>query len=226
MLTMGAPANSLAAVSAAIRGLFAEAASQSRILAIGICAPGPLNPETGVIINPPNLAVWHHYPLAEEMRRLYQVPVQVDNDANAAALAEAKLGGGPWLSSANMPVRLGEDENGPGAGNQPYLRYNHQHTSVSRNSVHDKAAQLDQPVQKGQARRRRAGYQDIPVGQKGRQSRRNHDRKIRADVEPPPGILRSTGLPIRLMNVCFLDCAVCEQCASSCGKSSEARNVF
>jgi hypothetical protein len=135
-------------------------------------------------------------------------------------------GAGRGCSSANMPVRLGEDENGPGTGNQPYLRYNHQHTSVSRNSVHDKAAQLDQPVQKGQARRRRAGYQDIPVGQKGRQNRRNHDRKIRADVEPPPGILRSTGLPIRLMNVCFLDCAVCEQCASWCGKSSEARNVF
>jgi glucokinase len=94
MLTTGAPSNGLAAVSTAIRGLFVESASQSQILAIGICAPGPLNPETGVIINPPNLAIWHNYPLAEEMRRLYQVPVKVDNDANAAALAEAKWGAG------------------------------------------------------------------------------------------------------------------------------------
>lgn len=94
MLTTGEPSNGLAAVSTAIRGLFADASSQNQIAAIGICAPGPLNPQTGVIINPPNLAIWHNYPLAKEVRRLYQVPVRVDNDANAAALAEAKWGAG------------------------------------------------------------------------------------------------------------------------------------
>ena len=49
-----------------------------------------------MIINPPNLAIWHNYPLADEMRRAYKVPVKVDNDANAAALAES--GAGPRLS--------------------------------------------------------------------------------------------------------------------------------
>jgi glucokinase-like ROK family protein len=53
-----------------------------------------LNPSTGTILNPPNLTIWHNYPLAEEMRRLYKVSVRVDNDANAAALAEAKWGAG------------------------------------------------------------------------------------------------------------------------------------
>jgi glucokinase len=94
MLTTGAPSNGLDAVSRAIRGLFSDASPPTRIGAIGICAPGPLNPDTGVIINPPNLAIWHNYPLAEEMRRLYSVPIKVDNDANAAALAEAKWGAG------------------------------------------------------------------------------------------------------------------------------------
>jgi glucokinase len=94
MLTTGAPSNGLTAVSAAIRGLFTDASSQNQISAIGICAPGPLNPTTGVIINPPNLPIWHNYPLAEEMRRAYKVPIRVDNDANAAALAEAKWGAG------------------------------------------------------------------------------------------------------------------------------------
>ena len=94
MQTTGAPSNGLAAVSVAIQGLFPDASSQNQIAAIGICAPGPLDPKTGVIINPPNLPIWHNYPLAEEMRRVYNVPVRVDNDANAAALAEAKWGAG------------------------------------------------------------------------------------------------------------------------------------
>jgi glucokinase len=94
MLATGAPAEGLAAVSRAIGGLFPDPSSQSSITAIGICAPGPLNPKTGVIINPPNLPIWHDYSLAYEMRRVYNVPIQVDNDANAAALAEAKWGAG------------------------------------------------------------------------------------------------------------------------------------
>jgi glucokinase len=94
MLTTGAPSNGLSAVSAAIQGLFPDGSSQNQIAAIGICAPGPLDPKTGVIINPPNLPIWHNYPLAEEMRRVYNVPVRVDNDANAAALAEGKWGAG------------------------------------------------------------------------------------------------------------------------------------
>jgi glucokinase len=94
MLTTGAPSNGLAAVSTAIQGLFPDGSSQNQIAAIGICAPGPLDPKTGVIINPPNLPIWHNYPLAEEMRRVYNVPVRVDNDANAAALAEGKWGAG------------------------------------------------------------------------------------------------------------------------------------
>jgi len=97
MLTDGAPSNGLVAVSTAISGLFSDASSQSQIEAIGICAPGPLNPRTGVIINPPNLTIWHNYPLAEEMRRLYNVHVRVDNDANAAALGKP-VGCRAWLS--------------------------------------------------------------------------------------------------------------------------------
>jgi glucokinase len=94
MLTVGAPSNGLAAVSKAIDGLFTGEISRDQISAIGICAPGPLDPDSGVIINPPNLPIWHNYPLAEEMRKLYDVPVRIDNDANAAALAESKWGAG------------------------------------------------------------------------------------------------------------------------------------
>lgn len=94
MVTSGTPSDGLAAVSKAIRELFSDTVSHNQIGAIGVCAPGPLNPSTGTILNPPNLTIWHNYPVAEEMRRLYKVSVRVDNDANAAALAEAKWGAG------------------------------------------------------------------------------------------------------------------------------------
>jgi glucokinase len=61
---------------------------------IGICSPGPLDPHTGVIVNPPNLPCWRNFPLAQEVSRIYGVPVRVDNDANAAALAECLWGAG------------------------------------------------------------------------------------------------------------------------------------
>src|ERR1700693_541593 len=88
-------ARGLAAVAGAIDELERLSPSPDGLRPIGICAPGPLNPITGVVINPPNLPGWHNYPLADEIRRLYPgAVVEIDNDANAAALAEAKWGAG------------------------------------------------------------------------------------------------------------------------------------
>jgi glucokinase len=47
-----------------------------------------------VVINPPNLPCWRHFPLAAEIAKIYRVRVKVDNDANAAGLAEALWGAG------------------------------------------------------------------------------------------------------------------------------------
>lgn len=68
------------------------------IRAIGICAPGPLDPHTGMIINPPNVPCWRDYPLAAEVSRRYRLPVKIENDANAAALAEVLWGAGKGFS--------------------------------------------------------------------------------------------------------------------------------
>ena len=67
---------------------------EARVSGIGICAPGPLDPTTGVILNPPNVPCWRNFPLAGTVQKIYRVPVHVDNDANAAALAEARWGAG------------------------------------------------------------------------------------------------------------------------------------
>jgi glucokinase len=62
------------------------------VIAIGICAPGPLNPRTGVVLNPPNLPGWSKVPLAQMVEQRYGLRCRVENDANAAGLAEALFG--------------------------------------------------------------------------------------------------------------------------------------
>jgi glucokinase len=86
-------ATGFAAVKSAIDSLFAGTPKTS-VRAIGVCAPGPLDPNTGVVVNPPNLPCWRNFPLADKLAELYNVPVKIDNDANAAALAEAQWGAG------------------------------------------------------------------------------------------------------------------------------------
>jgi glucokinase len=84
-----------ACVKAAIDVIFAAGpGGREAVTGIGICAPGPLDPFQGVILNPPNLPCWRNFPLAAETTRAFGVPARVDNDANAAGLAEAIWGAG------------------------------------------------------------------------------------------------------------------------------------
>lgn len=89
------PAGDAAAAFAAVKGAIdtvLEANPRAELKGIGICSPGPLDPRTGVVINPPNLPCWRNFPLAAEVERAFGVRARVDNDANAAGLAEAIWG--------------------------------------------------------------------------------------------------------------------------------------
>src|SRR5579859_447029 len=91
----GSAAEGLASVTSAIESLFSQhPQNRSLVRRIGICAPGPLDPRTGVVINPPNVPCWRDFPLAEEVSKHYSAVVKVDNDANAGALAEQLWGAG------------------------------------------------------------------------------------------------------------------------------------
>jgi glucokinase len=95
MVSDAQAADGLNAVTGAIDNLVDIGEQNSwGIRAIGICAPGPLDPRTGMIINPPNVPCWRNYPLAAEISRRYRLPVKIENDANAAALAEVLWGAG------------------------------------------------------------------------------------------------------------------------------------
>ena len=84
-----------AALESAINAVFvAQPQARDALTGIGICAPGPLDPIRGIVLNPPNLPCWHNFPLAAEVQRAFRVCAKIDNDANAAALAEAIWGAG------------------------------------------------------------------------------------------------------------------------------------
>ena len=90
MVSTGDAATGFAAVKEAITAIYS--AAPNTITGIGICSPGPLDPSTGVVINPPNLPCWRNFPLAQETETAFGVPTRVDNDGNAAGLAEALWG--------------------------------------------------------------------------------------------------------------------------------------
>jgi glucokinase len=91
----GTAEEGLAAVTTAIDALLKRAPeAQGGVERIGICAPGPLDPQTGVVLNPPNVPCWRNFPLAAEIARRYGGFVKIGNDANAAGLAEGLWGAG------------------------------------------------------------------------------------------------------------------------------------
>ncbi|MFD2670884.1 ROK family protein [Marinicrinis sediminis] len=61
---------------------------------IGIGAPGPLDTSRGILDCPPNLPEWHGFAVVEAMKQHVpaSVPIRMENDATAAALAEKWVG--------------------------------------------------------------------------------------------------------------------------------------
>ncbi|MDX9946510.1 MAG: ROK family protein [Bacteroidales bacterium] len=62
--------------------------------AIGISCGGPLDSRKGIVQSPPNLPGWDDIPIVDLFRDKFKVPVYLQNDANACALAEWKFGAG------------------------------------------------------------------------------------------------------------------------------------
>jgi glucokinase len=69
------------------------------VRSVGIGAPGPLDAKRGIIIEPPNLSSWKNIELTKMIESAIHLPVYLENDANAAALAEALIGAGKEAES-------------------------------------------------------------------------------------------------------------------------------
>lgn len=64
--------------------------STNTFIAAGVAAPGRIDRERGVVVAFGNLP-WKEIPLKEDVERIVNCPVALDNDANLAGLSEAML---------------------------------------------------------------------------------------------------------------------------------------
>ena len=76
------------------------------IVGVGIGSPGPLSISTGVLLALPNIPGMENYPLVDKVASRVNLPVAIENDANAAAYAEFLCGTGRGTTDMVM-VTLG-----------------------------------------------------------------------------------------------------------------------
>lgn len=69
-------------------------ASGTPASAVGVSCGGPLDSRRGVVLSPPNLPGWDGIPIVRMLHEATGLPVRLENDANAGALAEWRFGAG------------------------------------------------------------------------------------------------------------------------------------
>lgn len=94
------PTEALRRLAALAERLLSERqVSRQYVVGVGVSCGGPLDAERGVILSPPNLPGWDEVPAKEILEGSLMLPVKVENDANATAVAEWRLGAGQGLRS-------------------------------------------------------------------------------------------------------------------------------
>jgi len=86
------------AVIARMADSLRAAAAGRTLMAAGVSTPGPCNPVQGIVTTAPNLPGWRDVHLAQRISDAIGIPAWIENDANAAAIAEHRLGAGRGAS--------------------------------------------------------------------------------------------------------------------------------
>lgn len=93
----GTPGNTPGEVLDRIALIIGEFTQKMEIEGIGISCGGPLDSAAGIILSPPNLPSWDHIEIVRYFEQKFRIPVHLQNDANACAIAEWKYGAGKGL---------------------------------------------------------------------------------------------------------------------------------
>lgn len=95
----GAPEVIVATVAALVSDLL-RGIDRARILAAGVCAPGPLDAPRGIALATPTIAGFRDFPLRDRIAAAIGLPTLLDHDGQAAAFGEWQFGAG--RGRANM----------------------------------------------------------------------------------------------------------------------------
>ena len=91
-----APLDTLRTLADHVEGLLASAAvPRDRVLGVGLVTHGPQDRARGVLLTPQPTPAWREYPLTERFAEILDLPVLLENDANAAGAGEQWVGGLP-----------------------------------------------------------------------------------------------------------------------------------
>jgi len=91
----GGPEEVIARIAKTVRKAVKEAKlDMTDIAAIATGAPGPLDPDQGIVWNTPNLEGWDGVPLGPWLQEALGRPVFIENDVNLGTLGEYALGAG------------------------------------------------------------------------------------------------------------------------------------
>lgn len=91
VLTEGKPEQFLNKLADEIEKLIKDQYSRAKFGAVGVSVPGLINRETGTVVTSPNLE-WQDVPLRQILMKRLDLPIFVENDANAAAFSELWFG--------------------------------------------------------------------------------------------------------------------------------------
>ncbi len=76
--------------------------SMNDVAAIGLGTPGTMDIPSGMILEPPNMPGWRHFPLQDRLKVVCDRPVSFANDAGSAAFGESWTGSGREYESIVM----------------------------------------------------------------------------------------------------------------------------
>ena len=94
------PYGALSEVADTARRLVRESGyTLGEVARVGISCGGPLDSRRGLILSPPNLPGWDNIPICRFLEDNLGRPARLENDANAAALAEWHFGAGRGTSN-------------------------------------------------------------------------------------------------------------------------------
>jgi glucokinase len=93
------PQDAIERMAKVVTGFSAHLPAGKAIAALAVCAPGPLDHQAGMLVNPTNLPKYFNYPLRQALSERLGIPVCLEHDAKAAALGEFHYGAGRDVTS-------------------------------------------------------------------------------------------------------------------------------